>query len=676
LSLKTGYTRAADTSAVAAITGLLLLGFVEMEPPQLKYAVWAGALLMLATLIAARGRLGLPARSLRLPLTVWLGWLVLAGLAARYPHAALESLIWLAALLAVALVMAGQGRQGLAVVALSLALSAIAVACWALLQSGGVLNHEHWANQVRNSGPWTNSNLFAAYLNLGLLAGAGLAIGGGSLRRRVIGTIAFLTSAASLALTGSRGGWLAAAVGMVVLVLAQFGARRRSRGWALAGLVLAGSAGLLGLGVSGRLQGVMERLRGAGDYSVDHRMAIYRDTVPMLRAHPLLGVGPGGYSFAIGRYRTRSDRFYVNFAHSDWLEAGATVGLPGLLLSLLLVGLLTRHLAGRVSQRSPDGMLIAGLAAGLAALAVQSLYGFPIRTVATGMAAFLSLGVIAGEPAERPLGRGVRAVLVGLGLALVTPTGMLALSQYRSLQAARAQAAGDLEAAAVLYARAAAWSLGDADLARKEALQHHLLANQPEARSYHLEQADSWYRRALAANPDDAEAWLGRAAVARRRGDHEAAARHFREAMAAAPVVAEIHRMAFQYFLGRDQQTAAFEALGLAMAGFPRWARGDDLARMADRLKLDDRALVAAVPPRREAVCRALADFTIARRENAVELLRERERDRLTAAHDAAVVERLLSRGEMTLARQVLDRSLERRPDSRRLLALNRRVPR
>lgn len=158
-----------------------------------------------------------------------------------------------------------------------------------------------------------------------------------------------------LAATGTRGAWIAAA-GMIVLCAGV--AVLRARAWkpvivaAAVGIVVCGGVWLgAGDAVSKRVSAVWTeagRAMKQGDYNSDNGlrvlMAIW--AVDATRAHPVAGVGAGGYAaWVASNAQRRDDAAYARFRESDHghchnavLQAAATGGAVGAALLLLWVG--------------------------------------------------------------------------------------------------------------------------------------------------------------------------------------------------------------------------------------------------------------------------------------------------------------------------------------------------
>jgi hypothetical protein len=190
------------------------------------------------------------------------------------------------------------------------------------------------------------------------------------------------------------------------------------------------------------------------DPGITARVLIWRDTLGLLAAHPLLGSGPDTFELAFAQTaspelaRLAPDQ-YAESTHNVFLEAFAGGGLLGglLFLALMLVALGAYVRAGPDSALPSEPLrtgLLAALAAGLAAAQ------FSGETMATrlGLLTFAALSV---SVPLAPARRAERGMAGGIGVACLAVTivfGSRMAQADRALFEARESASqGDFRAA-------------------------------------------------------------------------------------------------------------------------------------------------------------------------------------------------------------------------------------
>jgi O-antigen ligase len=222
--------------------------------------------------------------------------------------------------------------------------------------------------------------------------------------------LAVTIAVASLLLSSSRGGLLAlsAEIGIVV-ALGRWHARDGER----RGLVTMGVAILVALllffwvdpgSVAKRLGAVASPGNAWTEWS-SFRKCVTLDSLRMLRAHPIFGIGLGNFETAYPQYQSFPTDLTVDYAHNDYAEAMAETGLVGTALILSALALFFclsfRDLGERL--RSRGSWIQLGAAVGCCGLLVHSFFDFNLHIPANA-AWFAVLAGIATTD-ERPLRR-------------------------------------------------------------------------------------------------------------------------------------------------------------------------------------------------------------------------------------------------------------------------------
>jgi O-antigen ligase len=218
--------------------------------------------------------------------------------------------------------------------------------------------------------------------------------------------LAWLGIFASIAFTGSRAGLLAACTATAAQAAA---AALRRRSWKVApaglGLLVLGIGTVAALG----LQQGLGRWLATSPYELtwNARQLAYAGTLELWRRFPLTGTGMASFRAVFPMVQDASIPGSWWHAHNDWLEALATLGIPGALLLLaglvLLVQRLFRILLG--DNRSEDrAAALAGYGA-LVAAAVHSALDFGLTIPANALSLAVVVGAAAGTPTVLSRGR-------------------------------------------------------------------------------------------------------------------------------------------------------------------------------------------------------------------------------------------------------------------------------
>jgi O-antigen ligase len=122
-------------------------------------------------------------------------------------------------------------------------------------------------------------------------------------------------------------------------------------------------------------------LAATDEISRDDRIQIWRDTTKVIADYPWTGTGLGAYERGLYRHKTVAPTRTVDFAHNDYLQAMAELGIAGSIpaaaLALWIFSKLVRSVFLRRDSRNWEwsvGLLAAGLAIAVHSLADFNLY--------------------------------------------------------------------------------------------------------------------------------------------------------------------------------------------------------------------------------------------------------------------------------------------------------------
>lgn len=367
---------------------------------------------------------------------------------------------WLACLALAAAIPAvvGEDRSRRRRLVCIVVLTAVASAVYGIAQ---YLGYERWIDPALyhvGEGEWQIArppstlgyvSYFGAFIIPALFAATGLGLSASAKRARLFWMGSAAVLALALLITGSRGAWLGAAAGLVVLL-----ARLRRRRPLLLGLLAFLALGLLVV-LSPAGQPLRSRVRWfVEDPGGGARRLIWRDSLRMASAYPLGGAGHDAFGPAFPAFQSlqlaqEKPDDYIESPHNVFLDYLTTGGLPALLLFVLLLGAAVRSYA--IASRAPgsaDGVLDAALLAGLAAGLVTAQ--FIVDTIPTRLQllSFAALSVAAPLVNPKRWLRWSVAALAMVALVAVVVLGTRLVRADRSMfQALQAAGRGDVDGA-------------------------------------------------------------------------------------------------------------------------------------------------------------------------------------------------------------------------------------
>lgn len=297
------------------------------------------------------------------------------------------------------------------------------------------------------SGLFGHYNYFAAFLNSLVFIFLSLVFFTKERIIRVLSAILALASVGCLIASGSRGGWVAFVVGLVVwVILALLDLKARKHPWfgvsALLGVLVLVAAAVTAVPVVQKLTDRRGEARqeAAGDdkkveteISDGGRIYFQQLAFEIFQDSPMTGSGPRSFSYLALEHWDTEEHAVWNanpvFAHNEFMQVLADYGLIGFLIVVLcLFGL---GVVSVISLAIRDGRnerwLVAvqiGALSGLAAMVGQSFFSFlahiPVCVMMIGLLlGFLTLG---GGPQQEREGR-VKGLVVTVTL-LATSAGL------------------------------------------------------------------------------------------------------------------------------------------------------------------------------------------------------------------------------------------------------------
>jgi len=234
-------------------------------------------------------------------------------------------------------------------------------------------------------GGFINPNHFAGFVAMLAPVALATAVTDAQHRRSVClfaDLTAFALMTLALLFSLSRGGAVAYAGGMAVLLLIFFARSRPVGKLALVAVVSL----IVGGGLAVALQNgqVRERLLSlrspATTTSLQARLGAWKDTAGMVQRYPYVGVGPNAFLVTYPQHRTSSSRAARDFAENEYVQLVGETGVVGVVLFLLFLFVLLQQVRQGLGQEGSQESTCAVAAVGaLAVAATHALVDFPLH---------------------------------------------------------------------------------------------------------------------------------------------------------------------------------------------------------------------------------------------------------------------------------------------------------
>ena len=464
----------------------------------------------------------------------------------------------------------------------------VAVGCliagYAILQLLSESDSVLWLQQPagyskRAGGTFVNPNHLAGFLCILVPLATGVVfLGREPVVAKVFHTYAALVMLGGVAVTMSRGGWVATTIALSLLVSYILSRRSELR---IPATVAAAALAVAAFGYLGMVDKARSRiLNVSSEGNIDagsSRLWLWRPAFAMWRDHPLIGVGPNHFDVEFAAYRPWQIQVHPAFTHNEYLQiltdygvVGASIVAAGIVLFTRSVFRTTKFVergTGEVGQRlSNRSALFFGAAAGLGGLAFHCLVDFDLQMPAISLLAALLGGVLAAHlrfTSDRLwfqlnwLGRLVMtiaglATIAWLAQYLVTASREAHhLNQAMTAKNINTNLLGHLKAAAELAPGnpRTAFELGDN-------YRRLSLEGERDWKSNGSE-AIRWLERSIALNPHDPEYLLSLARTRQWMGDTNGAARDFEHALKIGPYLVEVANHVAWNYLSRGRTNEA-----------------------------------------------------------------------------------------------------------------------
>ena len=284
------------------------------------------------------------------------------------------------------------------------------LAAFAILQGLALNGKLYWIFSLQQGGfvygPYVNHNHYAGLMEMLtpfplVLAATSMTSG----NRKIVAAGVAALMAASIFLSGSRGGMLAFVV--QVLVLGVLLLRKRDAGWQqpimLGGFLALVIVFLVWMGGNELTQRLIsihsearEEITGGVRFSID------RDCLRMFMKRPFLGWGLGTFPIVYPQFRSFYTTFFVNEAHNDYLQLLVETGLAGFSIALWFLVLVFRRAATKLTNWTENGTGALTMAAllGCVGILVHSFLDFNLQIPANAALFYVLCAIAACAPLQ------------------------------------------------------------------------------------------------------------------------------------------------------------------------------------------------------------------------------------------------------------------------------------
>ena len=300
------------------------------------------------------------------------------------------------------------GQNHAQIITLSLVFLAMGISCYAISQFATKSNHVwHLTSpyQGRGMGTYICPNHLAGFLEMLLPVALALLLAGrhGHVTKIFIG-YASLVILAGIAVTVSRGGWIATAIALTIFFLLLL-TRRGYRIQSALLLVVLVSVALLFIPKAGYVRDQTGKIFTEKGYIGDARFELWRPTIQMWRDNFWFGVGPGQFDHRFREYRPENIQLRQVRAHNDFLNTLADWGIAGAALvafalaSLSWGAIQTWKVVGSAASgfgknRSNKFAVLVGASIGLLAIFLHSAVDFNMHIPANAILAVTLMAIL------------------------------------------------------------------------------------------------------------------------------------------------------------------------------------------------------------------------------------------------------------------------------------------
>ncbi|MBU1727232.1 MAG: O-antigen ligase family protein [Candidatus Omnitrophica bacterium] len=263
-----------------------------------------------------------------------------------------------------------------------------------MLQYYGYLPCKFWTQPGSLASRYINGGPFGAYININIFLCLGLILFKQRIHIKIIIFGFFFLFVSALILSNSRISWLVFAFLLIIaLFLFMSLTSAKTKGFApivIFAIIIFSACWYFGPKIWHRV--IIAQTTQF--QSLLQRFDVWKGTLKIILAYPF-GSGLGTFQYIYPVFRTHSDRFVVDFAHSDALQLASESGIAALtLFGWFLVRVFSAVIRSLKDLQNRNKYLVLGVAFAVLSFVLQGFIDFPIRVPANAVLFFVCLGLL------------------------------------------------------------------------------------------------------------------------------------------------------------------------------------------------------------------------------------------------------------------------------------------
>lgn len=287
-----------------------------------------------------------------------------------------------------------------------------ALACFALTQGIAPNGKLYWMRTPRMGGsiygPYVNHNHYAGLMEMLVPIPLVLSVSHlATSRERMRAAVAAAVMAATIFLSGSRGGMLAFLAELLILAVFLVRQQRGIRTALSVGAFLLMVISLLtwigGGELSRRISSISKESRS--EISGGTRLTIDRDALHMFVKKPVLGWGLETFPIVYPQFRSFYTNFFVNEAHNDYLQLLVEMGLLGFATMLWFLIVVYRRAIRKIKNWTSEvsGAVTLACMLGCSGILVHSFVDFNLQIPANAALFYVFCTIAAADAFAQPI---------------------------------------------------------------------------------------------------------------------------------------------------------------------------------------------------------------------------------------------------------------------------------